>query len=80
MAFKGWTSNSVRGDHHAGGANGAHNTSKFSSSSVKNPSAEGFISMKDSAGGKSAFTFHRDGTMTRKDTKGGFNPKNWRDK
>lgn len=80
MAFKGWTSDSVRGDHHVSGANGAHQTSKFSSNGVKNPSAEGFVSMKDSAGGKSSFTFHSDGTMTRTDSNGGYNPGNWSDK
>lgn len=74
-----WTSKSVRGDYHVSGANNAHVTSKFSDG-VKNPNAEGFISLKDSEGGKSSFTFNHDGTMHREDTKGGFKPSNWRDK
>lgn len=78
MAFKGWTSKSVKGDLHKAGSNGAYVTSKFSSGGVKNPKAEGFISMRDSSGGKSSFTFRSDGTMSRKDHKGGFKPSKWK--
>lgn len=80
MGFKGWTSDSVRGDHHTEGKDGAHVTSKFSSDGVKNPSAEGFVSMRDSDGGKSSFTFNSDGTMSRSDSNGGFKESSWRDK
>lgn len=79
MGFKGWTSNSVQGDYHKSGANGAHITSKFNTDGVKNPSAEGFISERDSNGGKSSYTFNADGTMSRQDTNGGFNEDNWKD-